>query len=89
MSIISTSLTVRTQPWPRFHIEAWLPFWNREMDYLLEVCVDCLQRKLSQKAFGRKFKTVSLAINFRGTIVLTWRVTSMLVTACATKRLKK
>ena len=79
MSIISTSLTVRTQPWPQFHIEAWLPFRNREMDYLLEVHVDCQQRKLSQKAFGRKFQTVSL----------TWRVTSMLVTACATKRLKK
>ena len=33
MIIISTSLTVPTQPSPRFHIEAWLPFRNREMDY--------------------------------------------------------
>ena len=28
MSIICTSLTVRTQPSPRFHVEAWLPFRN-------------------------------------------------------------
>ena len=34
MSIICTSLTVRGQPSPRFHVEAWLPFRNREMDYL-------------------------------------------------------
>ena len=33
MIIISTSLTVPTQPSPRFHVEAWLPFRNREMDY--------------------------------------------------------
>ena len=33
MIIISTSLTVPTQPSPRFHVEAWLPFKNREMDY--------------------------------------------------------
>ena len=33
MIIISTSLTVPTQPSPRFHTEAWLPFRNREMDY--------------------------------------------------------
>ena len=33
MSIICTSLTVRTQPSPRFHVEAWLPFRNCEMDY--------------------------------------------------------
>ena len=26
MMIISTSLTVSTQPSPRFHVEAWLPF---------------------------------------------------------------
>ena len=32
MIIIST-LTVPTQPSPRFHVEAWLPFRNREMDY--------------------------------------------------------
>ena len=31
--IISTSLTAPTQPSPRFHVEAWLPFRNREMDY--------------------------------------------------------
>ena len=31
--INSTSLTVPTQPSPRFHVEAWLPFRNREMDY--------------------------------------------------------
>ena len=34
MIIISTSLTVPTQPSPRFHVEAWLAFRNREMDYL-------------------------------------------------------
>ena len=33
MIIISTFLTVPTQPSPRFHVEAWLPFRNREMDY--------------------------------------------------------
>ena len=33
MIIISTSLTVPAQPSPRFHVEAWLPFRNREMDY--------------------------------------------------------
>ena len=32
MSIISTSLTVRAQPSPRFHVGAWLPFRNRETD---------------------------------------------------------
>ena len=30
MIIISTSLTVPTQPSPRFHVEAWLPFRNCE-----------------------------------------------------------
>ena len=35
MIIISTSLTVPGQPSLRFHVEAWLPFSNREMDYLL------------------------------------------------------
>ena len=33
MIIISTPLTAPTQPSPRFHAEAWLPFRNREMDY--------------------------------------------------------
>ena len=33
MIIISSSLTVPTQPSPWFHLEAWLPFRNREMDY--------------------------------------------------------
>ena len=33
MSIISTSLTVPGKPSPRFHIEAWLPSRNCEMDY--------------------------------------------------------
>ena len=33
MIIVSTSLTVPTQPSPRYHVEAWLPFRNREMDY--------------------------------------------------------
>ena len=33
MIIISTSLTVPTQPSPRFHVEAWLPFRNCEKDY--------------------------------------------------------
>ena len=34
MIIFSTSLTVPEQPSPWFHVEAWLPFRNREMDYL-------------------------------------------------------
>ena len=34
MIIISTPLTVRVQPSPRFHVEAWLPFRNYEIDYL-------------------------------------------------------
>ena len=33
MSIFSTSLTVRAQPSPQFHVEAWLPFRNHEIDY--------------------------------------------------------
>ena len=33
MSTASTSLTVPGQPLPRFCVEAWLPFRNREMDY--------------------------------------------------------
>ena len=33
MIIISTSLTVPTQPSPRFHVETWSPFKNCEMDY--------------------------------------------------------
>ena len=37
MIIISTSLTVPTQPSPRFHVEAWLPFRNREMDYSIHL----------------------------------------------------
>ena len=30
---IFTSLTVPTQPSPRFHVDAWLPFRNCENDY--------------------------------------------------------
>ena len=33
MIIISTSLSVPTQPSPRFHVEAWLRFRNCEKDY--------------------------------------------------------
>ena len=33
MSIISTFLTVPGQTSPRFHVEAWLPFRNCEMEY--------------------------------------------------------
>ena len=33
MIIISTSLTERRQPSPRFHVKAWLPFRNCEIDY--------------------------------------------------------
>ena len=33
MIIMSTSLTVPGQLSPRFHVDAWLPFRNREMDY--------------------------------------------------------
>ena len=35
MSIISTPLTVPGQPKLQFHVEAWLPFRNRELDYSL------------------------------------------------------
>ena len=35
MCIISTSVIVRGQPSPRFHVEAWLPFWNCEINGLL------------------------------------------------------
>ena len=37
MIIISTSLTVPGQHSPQFHVEAWLPFRNREMDYYVLV----------------------------------------------------
>ena len=43
MSIISTSLTMRGQPSPRFHVEAWLAFRNCEMDY----CQDLLRQSYS------------------------------------------
>ena len=33
MSIISTSLTVPGETLSRFHVEAWLPFRNCEMDF--------------------------------------------------------
>ena len=33
MIIISTSLAMRGQPSPRFHVEAWLPFRKYEKDY--------------------------------------------------------
>ena len=36
MSIICAFLTVLTQPWPRFHVEVWLPFRNCEMDYYVQ-----------------------------------------------------
>ena len=42
MITISTSLTAPGQPRPRFHVEAWSPFRNREMDYCIE-----LERNLS------------------------------------------
>ena len=38
MIIISISLTVPAQPSPRFHVEAWLPFRNCEMDYSRAYC---------------------------------------------------
>ena len=31
MIVISTSLTMRGKPSPRFHVKAWLPFRNCEM----------------------------------------------------------
>ena len=37
ISSISTSLTVPGQPSPRFHVEAWLPFRNREMELFFNV----------------------------------------------------
>ena len=33
--IISTSTTVRGQPSVLFHVQAWLPFRNSEMDYFI------------------------------------------------------
>ena len=36
MIIISTSPTVPGQFSPRFHVEAWLHFRNREMDYCFQ-----------------------------------------------------
>ena len=33
ITITSNSVTVPGQPSPRFHVEAWLPFRNCEMDY--------------------------------------------------------
>ena len=33
MMVISTSLTVPRQLSPRCHVEAWLPFRNRELNY--------------------------------------------------------
>ena len=35
MRIISISLTAPGQPSPRFHVEAWFPFRNCEMDYYI------------------------------------------------------
>ena len=37
MSVICTSLTVPAQPSPRFHVEAWLPFRNFEVDYCYSI----------------------------------------------------
>ena len=45
MIIISTSLTVPTQPSPRFHVEAWLPFRNREIDYWVTVKAQMVRLK--------------------------------------------
>ena len=39
MKIVSTSLIVPGQPSPRFHVEAWLPFRNREMDYQQSIAI--------------------------------------------------
>ena len=33
--LVPTSPSFPGQPSPRFHVEAWLPFRNREMDYCL------------------------------------------------------
>ena len=33
MIIVSTTLTVPAQPSPQLHVEAWLPFKNREKVY--------------------------------------------------------
>ena len=44
--IISTSLAVPVQSSPRFHVEAWLPFGNREMDYSVHD-MDSLAVKIS------------------------------------------
>ena len=38
-TIISTSLTAPGQPSPRFHVKAWLPFRNCEMNHWLNVII--------------------------------------------------
>ena len=64
MSIISTSLTVPGQPSPRFHVEAWLPFSNCEMDYwsIVDIFDFRTQSKFSLLLAAKKqhFSTITL-----------------------------
>ena len=49
MIIIFTSLTVPGQPSPRFHVEAWLPFGNCEMDYCCLLGRDMSRNRLNDE----------------------------------------
>ena len=47
---ISTSLKVTGEPSPRFHVEAWLLFRNREMDYSFDDQIQLYLIMCSKKA---------------------------------------
>ena len=56
MVIMPTSLTVPGLPSPRFHVEAWLPFRNREMDYyMISMPFVRVVRVLSKWQFAQAF----------------------------------
>ena len=70
MSIISTSLNVRAQPSPRFHVEAWLPFRNREMDSLLtKFQPECSQSTCSFECVFTVYPTVGIRMHFIQTLI--------------------
>ena len=48
MIIISTSLSVPTQPSPRFHVEAWLPFkgdLSGTVKWTIVFCTHCNRKR--------------------------------------------
>ena len=65
MIVISTSLTVPTQPLPRFHVEAWLPFRNCEMDYLKRTRHIHLRTRAELHTYLLKTKKKSKSNTFR------------------------